>query len=79
MAKRRKKSTKTTKLTQMQSNYAGACSYCCCPNHRGWGLIILLVGLLFLIKDYTGGPVLWRVSWYTVLFLILGLTMASKK
>ena len=75
MAKRRKR---TTKSTAMQMSSSNAC-YICCPNHKRWGLIALLIGLIYLIQDYTGGPAFWRLSWYTVVFLLIGFCWFSKK
>ncbi len=75
MAKRKRK---TTKVANMQSNSSNMC-YVCCPNHKRWGLIILLIGLIYLIQDYTGGPLWWRLNWYTVVFLLIGLCWFSKK
>lgn len=41
-------------------------------NMNFWGWIWLLAGVLFLVADF--GWWNWGVSWYTVLFLVMGLS-----
>ncbi|MAE13049.1 hypothetical protein CMO92_00650 [Candidatus Woesearchaeota archaeon] len=51
---------------------------CCCSAQ--WGTIILILGVLYLLQDLTYID-WWRLSWFTVVFLLLGLKMlfTSKK
>jgi len=73
-----KRKRKAVKAATTQANSSNIC-YLCCPNHKRWGLIMLLIGLIYLLQDYTGDPVWWRISWYTLVFLLLGFCWFSKK
>ncbi|MBT7902255.1 hypothetical protein HN587_00175 [Candidatus Woesearchaeota archaeon] len=43
----------------------------------GWGILILVLGLLFLAKDY--GLVSWfKPSWWSVVFVLAGLKWVFK-
>lgn len=45
---------------------------CKCQHHKIFGWVFLIVGILYLIKDF-GGWDFWGIQWYTVLFLLIGL------
>lgn len=45
------------------------CSKCC-----GW--LVLIVGILYLIKDIWGLG-FWNLEWYTVAFIIAGFAMIA--
>lgn len=48
-----------------------------CENNRKCGIVILIIGLLYLIKDYGLFDVSWwKLSWYTVIFLAIGLGLS---
>lgn len=47
-----------------------------CENNKKCGIVILIIGLLYLVKDYGFFDVSWwKVSWYTLLFLAIGLSI----
>ena len=45
------------------------------------GLVLLIVGLLYLWSNLNGSANFWDIEWYTAAFLLLGLKMlwASSK
>ena len=45
---------------------------CNCPHHKTYGWILLIVGVLFLIRDF-GGWAFWNIQWYTILFILIGM------
>jgi hypothetical protein len=52
---------------------------CCC--NPCWGLVIVIIGIVYLLIDY--GIITWfRLSWWTTAFLLIGIYMvccAQKK
>lgn len=48
-------------------------SWCCCcgSNGYGWGILLLVVGLFFLAKDF--GWLSVDVSFWTVVLIVFGL------
>ena len=44
---------------------------------RPWGLLLLVLGVLFLLQDL-GKWNFWGVSWYTALFLLMGVKKSQK-
>jgi len=42
-----------------------------CCKHQAW--ILLIVGILYLLQDL-GSITFWNVSWYTVVFVLWGLS-----
>jgi hypothetical protein len=53
----------------------GSCGCFCSPC---WGLIIVIIGILYLLVDY--GIVTWfRLSWWTTAFILLGIMMTCCK
>jgi len=71
MAKRRKSKKSTSKKIQIESNSSGndMCNSCCPTKGSAW--LFLILGLLFLFKDLGFFP-WWTVSWWTLLFLVVG-------
>jgi len=56
-------------MAKKEINVCG--SGCCNPC---WGLIIVIVGILYLLLDY--GLITWfRLSWWTSAFILLGIYM----
>lgn len=56
----------------MAKKESSVCS--ACPPHkclRWWGIVLTLVGLLYLANDL--GWNVWMPEWYTVAFLMVGL------
>ena len=51
-----------------------------CMGHYApvWGVIVLIIGLLFLMQDL-GTWNFWGLQWYTVLFILAGVSMFFKK
>ena len=66
MAKRAKRAKKAP------ANVCDPHAGCCCP--KGFGIVMLLIGILFLFQDQ-GWWNFWNFSWYTVVFLLIGLKM----
>ncbi|MEK6826100.1 MAG: hypothetical protein AABX08_03935 [Nanoarchaeota archaeon] len=84
MAKRKSRSRKSSNannLSKVLSVPSGMCKHCgsspCCCHSKGIGWIVLILGVLFLIKDL-GGFYWWTVNWWTVLFIIYGIWMIKK-
>jgi len=50
------------------------CSY---PHHSIFRWAILIIGIFYLFNDL-GWWMLWNIQWYTVAFLIIGLTGGCK-
>ncbi|MBT5022916.1 hypothetical protein HOK51_06930 [Candidatus Woesearchaeota archaeon] len=54
---------------------------CCEHKHCncfGWGLVILILGILFVAKDY--GMLTWfKFSWWSIVFVLMGLHHVFKK
>ncbi len=48
---------------------------CGCPAWMGW--VTLIVGVLYLMADF--GWFNWGVSWYTALFVLVGLYYVTGK
>ncbi len=48
---------------------------CNCPHHKTFGWIVLIVGILFLLRDFGVGGLfgLWNIQWWSVLFILVGL------
>ena len=53
----------------------GSCGCLCSPC---WGLIIVIVGILYLLVDY-GLISWWKLSWWTSSFIIIGIMMSCYK
>ena len=75
--------TKKKRVTRKLSASAAPKKEVCCESQKGcccfgWGLAVLIIGLLFVAKDY--GLVNWfKFSWWTVVFVLLGLKWVFKK
>ena len=41
--------------------------------------VVLIIGILFLIKDIMNWTYWWSLNWYTAAFLIIGLAGLGKK
>jgi len=50
---------------------------CNCPHHGIFRWVILIVGVLFLFRDL-GWWDFWNIQWWTILFLVIGLTSGCK-
>ena len=74
MAKRRRKAS-SAKMTMPRAN--GSMHGNCC-NGPGWGLVLLIVGVLFLLQDTVIWN-FWNLSWWTVVFIVFGLGALLKK
>jgi len=48
---------------------------CNCPSWMGW--VVLIVGILYLLADLNVFN--WGISWYTALFVLMGLSFVMKK
>lgn len=47
-----------------------SCGYC----NPCWGLVLIIIGILYLLMDY--GIITWfGLSWYTTVFILLGIGM----
>jgi len=51
---------------------------CACPHHSWFAWIFLIVGILYLLQDLAVISFWNWLSWYTVLFILLGLGMMCK-
>jgi len=80
MAKRRSSRTNKTLMTRIPSQ-SNVCKYCgtipCCCHSKELGWVLLVLGVLYLIRDL-GGFSWWIVNWWTVLLIIAGLWMIRK-
>jgi predicted ferric reductase len=47
----------------------GACK---CPHHKAFGWVILILGVLFLLRDFNVWS-FWNISWWTAAFILIGL------
>jgi hypothetical protein len=54
----------------------GSCGGCWDAKWVGW--VALVAGVLWLLQDYGSAP-WWRVSWFTLGALIVGLSVVLKK
>jgi len=65
-------------LNVPSSNVCKGCgsSSCHCQS-KGMGWILLILGVLYLIRDL-GGFQWWTISWWSVLFILFGLWMIKK-
>ena len=85
MTKRKSSKTRKTKSfankIQIKSNGPNQnhnlCCLCGCTTSRGAGWLFLILGLLYLFKDLGFFP-WWTVSWWTILFLIVGYLSLKK-
>ena len=77
MAKK-KSSSKSTGSAQRASPKAAAevCSSCCGGKWFGW--LVLVAGVLWLLNDY-GSAAFWKVNWWTLGALLVGLGWVMKK
>ncbi len=50
---------------------------CKCPHHKIFRWVVLVLGVLFLIRDLGGWDFL-GIQWWTVAFLLLGLGVLCK-
>lgn len=48
-----------------------------CPVSKTWGLLVLIVGILYLGQDL-GWWSFWELKWWTVAFLIVGIHKFQK-
>ena len=48
---------------------------CGCSHHKTFGWVILVIGVLFLLRDFGVGGILglWDIQWWTVAFVLVGL------
>ena len=53
-----------------------ACHHCGCGRWAGW--VLLVAGVLWLLADY-GSASWWKVNWWTLAALALGLSWVLKK
>ncbi|MEK6835914.1 MAG: hypothetical protein AABX55_02730, partial [Nanoarchaeota archaeon] len=53
---------------------------CRCPHHTVFRWVVLVVGVLFLLRDFgwLGGWDFWGVQWWTAVFLLVGLGVLCK-
>ncbi|MFH1506179.1 MAG: DUF5668 domain-containing protein [archaeon] len=42
-----------------------------------WGIIVLIIGILFLMQDM-GTWNFWGLNWWTIVFIICGISMFFK-
>ncbi len=68
MAKRRRKAP-MAKMTTSKDSYGAMKCGCHGP---GWGLVLLILGILFLLQDLTIWS-FWNLNWWTVLLIAFGL------
>ncbi|MCX8147224.1 MAG: hypothetical protein N3D84_02035 [Candidatus Woesearchaeota archaeon] len=52
---------------------------CCCVKccKIGWGVVVLIAGLLLLLKDI-GIWAFWNITPWTIVFVLVGLAMVCK-
>jgi len=48
-----------------------------CPVWLSW--VVLIIGILYLIKDIMAWTEWWSLNWYTAMFILLGLGGILKK
>lgn len=68
-------------MAKAMSSKDSCCSSGSCCESKCWmwkGVVILVVGLLYLLDDYGYGFMWWQVSWYTALFVLMGLCFLWK-
>lgn len=41
-----------------------------------WGLILVIIGILYLLLDY-GLITWWKLSWWTTAFILIGIMMTT--
>ena len=80
MAKKRKRKSRSTVSSKRidftaasSSNYCG----CCCHGSKNLGWLFLILGILYLFTDL-GWMRWWSVSWWTILFLLMGFWWVKK-
>ncbi len=56
----------------MAKETAVACPVCDTGVCKGFALVALIIGVLFLLQDL-GIWAFWNISWYTVGFILVGL------
>jgi len=79
MAKKRsrRRSSSTSKRVQVKtSNDSSSGMYCGCDT-KGMGWIFLILGILYLFTDLRW-ITWWNISWWTIIFLIIGIKMVKK-
>ncbi len=65
----------------LDPKHGDVCGYCgqynCCCHSKGLGWVLLILGVIFLLKDmdifYW-----WNINWWTVLLLLGGIWMIRK-
>jgi hypothetical protein len=71
-----KKEETAAKMTHEHMNQKDCCSCGCNMQVGGW--ILLLVAILFLIRDLTNFA-MWNIGGWTILFFIFAFWMLTKK
>ena len=51
---------------------------CPCPHHKVSALVLLVVGILFLLRDFNVWD-FWNIQWWSALFVLLGLGKLCKR
>ena len=49
----------------------GSHCWCCCGASKGLAWTFIIIGVLYLLQDL-GWVRWWTVSWFTIMFLLLG-------
>ncbi|MFH1592702.1 MAG: hypothetical protein ABIB47_05035 [Candidatus Woesearchaeota archaeon] len=77
-SKRGSKATLSKALSVPSGTVCRVCGFnpCCCHS-KGLGWILLILGVLYLIRDL-GGFAWWTVQWWTILFILFGIWMLKK-
>ncbi|MEK6932246.1 MAG: hypothetical protein AABW56_00430 [Nanoarchaeota archaeon] len=58
----------------MKKEMTGMCG---CMHHKVFGWVLLIVGILFLLRDF-GAWNFWNIQWYSVAFVLVGLGAGCK-
>lgn len=78
MAKKRSMKSSTSKKMSMTFNHGMGDHSHGMHNCRTWGWVFLVIGILYLLRDF-GGVRWWGISWWTVLFILTGLMWLRKE
>ena len=50
---------------------------CNCPHHTWFGWLVLVLGVLFLLRDWNVWD-FWNIQWWTAAFVLVGLAGLCK-
>ncbi len=50
---------------------------CGCQHHKMFGWFVLLLGVLFLVRDF-GIWNFWNIQWWSIAFILIGLGACCK-